>query len=96
MNTGGRAGEDADPDWEYAPLRIPSDVTRINAAVRPFGLTYSRFINGLGKAGLVVEPPSAINSLEPDAVLVTTVRHAAEIQLKMRPSLRASVEVWEL
>ena len=34
MNTGGRAGEDADPDWEYAPLRIPSDVTRINAAVR--------------------------------------------------------------
>jgi hypothetical protein len=33
-NTGGRAGEDADPDWEYAPLRIPSDVTRINAAVR--------------------------------------------------------------
>ena len=25
---------DADPDWEYAPLRIPSDVTRINASVR--------------------------------------------------------------
>jgi len=25
---------DADPDWEYAPLRIPSDVTRVNAAVR--------------------------------------------------------------
>ena len=23
-----------DPDWEYAPLRIPSDVTRVNAAVR--------------------------------------------------------------
>jgi len=21
-------------DWEYAPLRIPSDVTRVNAAVR--------------------------------------------------------------
>jgi hypothetical protein len=25
---------DADPEWEYAPLRIPSDVTRVNAAVR--------------------------------------------------------------
>lgn len=24
----------SDPDWEYAPLRIPSDVTGINAAVR--------------------------------------------------------------
>ena len=34
MNAGGLAGQDADADWEYAPLRIPSDVTRINAAVR--------------------------------------------------------------
>jgi hypothetical protein len=25
---------DADPDWEYAPLRIPPDVGRIAAAVR--------------------------------------------------------------
>jgi len=32
MATNGMA--DADPDWEYAPLRIPSDVTRVNAAVR--------------------------------------------------------------
>jgi hypothetical protein len=23
-----------DPDWEYAPLRIPADVTRIAAAVQ--------------------------------------------------------------
>src|SRR4030095_2514720 len=28
---------------------------RLNAAVRPFGLTYSRFIDGLGKAGVVVD-----------------------------------------
>ena len=28
---------------------------RLNAAVRPFGLTYSLFIGGLGKAGLVVD-----------------------------------------
>ncbi len=25
---------DSDSEWEYAPLRIPSDVTRINAMVR--------------------------------------------------------------
>jgi hypothetical protein len=25
---------EADPDWEYAPLRIPPDVSRITAAVR--------------------------------------------------------------
>jgi large subunit ribosomal protein L20 len=30
-------------------------VQRLNAAVRPFGLTYSRFIHALGKAGLVVD-----------------------------------------
>lgn len=24
----------ADPDWEYAPLRIPADVTRLNAAAQ--------------------------------------------------------------
>jgi DNA-binding MarR family transcriptional regulator len=51
---------------------------------------------GTSKSGLVVEPPSAINELEPDVVVITTLRHAEEIQLKMDPSLRASVEVWEL
>ena len=30
-------------------------IQRLNAAVRPFGLTYSRFIDGLGKAGLLVD-----------------------------------------
>src|SRR5512145_493478 len=30
-------------------------IQRLNAAVRPFGLTYSRFINGLDKAGLLVD-----------------------------------------
>ena len=24
----------ADPDWEYAPLRIPADVNRVNAAAQ--------------------------------------------------------------
>ena len=30
-------------------------IQRINAAVRPFGLTYSRFIDGLNKSGLLVD-----------------------------------------
>jgi large subunit ribosomal protein L20 len=30
-------------------------IQRLNAAVRPFGLTYSRLINGLDKAGVVVD-----------------------------------------
>ncbi len=30
-------------------------IQRINAAVRPFGMTYSRFINGLAKSGVVVD-----------------------------------------
>ncbi len=30
-------------------------IQRLNAAVRPFGLTYSRFIDGLSKAGVEVD-----------------------------------------
>ena len=30
-------------------------IQRLNAAVRPFGLNYSRFIDGLSKAGLMVD-----------------------------------------
>jgi large subunit ribosomal protein L20 len=30
-------------------------IQRLNAAVRPFGLNYSRFIDGLGKAGVAVD-----------------------------------------
>ena len=30
-------------------------IQRLNAAVRPFGLTYSRFIDGLNKAGIEVD-----------------------------------------
>src|ERR671915_733235 len=30
-------------------------IQRLNAAVRPFGLTYSRFIDGMAKAGVVVD-----------------------------------------
>src|ERR671925_1680938 len=30
-------------------------IQRLNAAVRPFGISYSRFIDGLGKAGVLVD-----------------------------------------
>ena len=30
-------------------------IQRLNAAVRPFGLTYSRFIDGLSKSGVMVD-----------------------------------------
>jgi large subunit ribosomal protein L20 len=30
-------------------------IIRINAAVRPFGLSYSRFINQLGKANIILD-----------------------------------------
>jgi large subunit ribosomal protein L20 len=30
-------------------------IQRINAAVRPFGLNYSKFIDGLAKSGLVID-----------------------------------------
>jgi len=30
-------------------------IQRLNAAVRPFGLNYSRFIAGLGKASIVID-----------------------------------------
>jgi large subunit ribosomal protein L20 len=30
-------------------------IQRLNAAVRPFGLNYSRFIDGLGKAGITMD-----------------------------------------
>jgi hypothetical protein len=29
-----RAEDGADPDWEYAPLRIPAEVTRVSAAAQ--------------------------------------------------------------
>ena len=51
---------------------------------------------GARNAGRVVEPPSVINELEPDAILITTLRQAEEIQRSLDASLRSSVEVWEL
>ena len=42
-------------------------IQRLNAAVRPFGLTYSRFIDGLGKAGRQGRPQGAVRPRHPRA-----------------------------
>src|ERR671921_1207569 len=44
-------------------------IQRINAAVRPFGLNYSKFIDGLAKSGLTVDRKvmSEIAIMEPAA-----------------------------
>lgn len=52
--------------------------------------------HGTSRGDLQVRPPAAINELEPDAVLITTFRHAGEIQERIDPELRSSVEVVEL
>lgn len=55
-------------------------IQRINAAVRAHGLTYGRFINGLGKAGVEVDRKvlSDLAIREPEAfkALVETARAA--------------------
>ena len=42
-------------------------IQRLNAAVRPFGLNYSRFIAGLAKAGIDGRPQGAVRSRHPRA-----------------------------
>jgi large subunit ribosomal protein L20 len=44
-------------------------IQRINAAVREFGLTYSRFVDGMAKAGIAVDRKvlSELAISEPDA-----------------------------
>jgi large subunit ribosomal protein L20 len=44
-------------------------IQRLNAAVRPYGLTYSRFIGGLAKAGIVMDRKvlSELAITQPDA-----------------------------
>src|ERR1700680_2202440 len=56
-------------------------IQRLNAAVRPFGLNYSRFVAGLGKAGIVIDRKvlSDLAISEPAAfeALVGTAKSAA-------------------
>lgn len=49
---------------------------------------------GSRRGDLTVLQPDAINRLEPDAVLITTFRHASEIRERIAPELRSKVRVW--
>ncbi len=52
-------------------------IQRLNAAVRPFGLTYSRFIAGLGKAGVTVDRKVLSDlAITQPAAFVAIVGHA--------------------
>src|SRR6476661_10957284 len=57
-------------------------ITRINAAARPHGLSYSRFMNGLKTAGVEVDrkilADLAVNDPAAFASLVQTVKEATE------------------
>lgn len=60
-------------------------IQRINAAVREFGLTYSRFIDGLAKAGVEVDrkvlSDIAIHQPESFKALVETAKKALPADL---------------
>ncbi len=53
-------------------------IARISAAVKPYGINYSRFMNGLKKAGVVMNRKSlselAIHDAEAFAALVETAK----------------------
>ena len=53
-------------------------IARISAAVKPYGLNYSRFMNGIKKAGIVMNRKSlselAIHDAEAFAALVETAK----------------------
>jgi len=55
-------------------------ITRINAAVRPYDLSYSRFISGLTKAGIELDRRAladlAINDPDAFAVIAKTAKEA--------------------
>lgn len=53
-------------------------IARINAAVRDEGLTYSRFINGLAKAGITLNRKALSNLAIEDPVAFKAVVEAAK------------------
>lgn len=52
--------------------------------------------HGTSENGLTVQGPGVISTLEPDAVLITTFRHAQTIQRRIDPALRSSLLVLDL
>ena len=56
-------------------------IQRLNAAVRPFGLNYSKFIDGLAKAGIMVDRKvmSELAIMEPAAFQVIVEKAKAAL-----------------
>ncbi len=69
-------------------------IQRLNAAVREFGLTYSRFINGLDRAGIEIDRKvlSELAISEPAAfkAIVEQVKGA----LRPRPESPERIPIW--
>src|ERR1035438_9944209 len=65
-------------------------IQRINAAVRPFGMTYSVFINGLSKSGITVDRKvlSDLAITEPAAFQAIAEKAKAEIGAPVRHDLQ--------
>ena len=57
-------------------------IQRLNAAVRPFGLTYSRFIDGLNKAGIDVDRKVLADIAVKDAAGFKALCDQAAAQIK--------------
>ncbi len=56
-------------------------ITRINAAARINGLSYSRFINGLSKAGIEIDRKMLADLAVHDAAAFTTLAEQAKAEL---------------
>ncbi|GMO33246.1 MAG: 50S ribosomal protein L20 [Termitinemataceae bacterium] len=56
-------------------------IIRINAAVRPLGLSYSRFIAGLAKAGIVINRKALSNMAIEDEQSFKTIAEKAKAAL---------------
>ena len=83
------AKENVERGWKYAYRDRKNKkrdfrrlwIQRINAAVRPFGLNYSKFIDGLAKAGIMVDRKvmSELAIMEPAAFQVIVEKAKAAL-----------------
>ena len=66
-------------------------IQRINAAVREFGLTYSRFIDGLAKAGVEIDRKvlSEIAIHEPEAFKAIVEKAKSALPAQVEPAQAA-------
>ena len=68
-------------------------IQRINAAVRPFGMTYSRFIDGLAKSGISVDRKVLSDLAINEPVSFQAIAEKAKVpggSLRWRPEACAS------